>query len=221
MRYRLLTLIPLFSVISSGYTQHTISLGAQIGLGVNIPSANASIFTNGTTYSMRSNVLYSCGILGQYLLHNKFGMETGLAVSYITYAPKDLVPGTFRNFWGWDYTEGITDYQIPIRLVYVMDHPSNPYKRFKVTAGASIDWPLSQHHGKERNSVTSSNLLLGIRMANAKGKLGRTELGIEYQYSFRGNFDYLRQTDKGPEIFSVRYSLLTVNLYYFFLNRES
>lgn len=220
MRYRML----LFLFIIQCYAcnaQNTYSLGVRIGLGFDVPSSRAEYLLNGSSYRLRSNAFYAFGVLGQYLLNNRLGIESGLAVSYQTYGMNIPVTESIKNFLGWNYSEGITDYQIPVRFIYKADHPSNPFKYFIFAAGISADRLLSQYFQKERNSVITSNLLAGIRMVNKQGKLGRTELGIEYQYSLRGGFKYTRSTAAGPEIFKARQSLLSFNLYYFFLNRNT
>lgn len=221
MKYRLLLFFPLFISFCFCHAQNTYSLGVRIGFGFDTPSPHAKYILNGNTYKLRSNAFYALGIMGQYLLNNRLGIESGLSVSYQTYGMNIPASESVKNFLGWNYSEGITDYQIPVRLVYKTDHPSNPFKYFIAAAGISVDRLLSQYFQKERNSVIASNLLAGIRMVNKQGKLGRTEIGIEYQYSLRGGFKYTRLTAAGPEIFKARQSLLSINLYYFFLNRNT
>lgn len=221
MRYRILLLSLFFIASYASHAQNAYNLGVRIGFGFDVPSPRAEYILNGTSYRLRSNAFYAFGILGQYLLNNRLGLESGLSVSYQTYGMNIPVTESLKNFLGWNYSEGITDYQIPVRFIYKSDHPSNPFKYFIFAAGISADRLLSQYFQKERNSVLTSNLLAGIRMVNKQGKLGRTEWGIEYQYSLRGGFKYSRLTAAGPEIFRSRQSLLSINLYYFFLNRNT
>jgi hypothetical protein len=221
MRY--LFFIFSFTLILSSqlsYSQNTYSLGAKGGFGFNAPSVNATLITNSNSYNLRNNVFFSGGVLGQYLLGDLFGIETGILMTYQTYARKDLVSGSIKNFLGWNNSVGIHDYQIPIQLIYKIKHPTNPYRHFKITAGASLDWLTTEYLKKPHNSLFISNLLLGIRMGNQKGKRGRIECGLEYQYTIGGRYNFNMKTDKGIDIFNAKYSVLSFNLYYFFLNRD-
>jgi hypothetical protein len=202
------------------YSQNTYSIGAKGGFGFTAPSVNATLITNSNSYNLRNNVFFSGGVLGQYLLGDLFGIETGILMTYQTYARKDLVSGSIKNFLGWNNSiGGIHDYQIPIQLIYKIKHPTNPYRHFKITAGASLDWLTTEFLKKPHSSLFISNLLLGIRMGNQRGKRGRIECGLEYEYTIGGKYNFNMKTEKGTDVLNAKYSVLSFNLYYFFLNR--
>ena len=78
-----------------------------------------------------------------------------------------------KYYLGWNYTIGMNDYQVPIQFIYKINSKTNPYKHFKITAGASLDWLTTEYLKKQQNSLFQSNLLVGVRFANQKGKLGQ------------------------------------------------
>lgn len=222
------TLVPIL-LYHSGYTQHSISVGSQIGFGLNIPAGDASLRTQSDAYSLRSNGLYSGGVLVQYLLGDIFGIETGILRSRQTYSKKSMVNSSIKNFLGWNYSIEIEYFQVPIQIVLKVNHPTNPSVNFKFTAGPILElyhvgFVVRNVNGKVNYQSTSTsddafntNLLLGIRIGNKKGRYGRIDYGIEYKYSLEGSSTH--KDREGSNYFTARFNMLSFNLYYYFLNR--
>ena len=67
---------------------------------------------------------------------------------------------------------------------------------------------------------TSKNLLLGVRIGNNPGKLGRVEFGIEYQYSIADGYRFELKEENRSTSFTSDHRFLVLGLYYFIFNRE-
>ena len=201
------------------FSQNHFSIGVKGGMGLSISSAKPSFTTAGGKESIRTNAFYAGGLLGQYLLANKFGIESGILVSYQSFREKRIA-SSFRNYLGRNSFIGINDYQVPIQLVYKINHRYNPAKYFKVLAGASLDWISPEYFEKTHTIIFTSNLLGGIRVGRQLGKYGRLECGLEYQYSAWGSYKLMIQEELNSGLLDTRCSVLSLNVYYYFLNKE-
>lgn len=199
--------------------QNSISLGAKGGLGTSIPTLSALKSINGITYELRGNASYSIGLLGQYILGDRLGIETGIASNYQQYSRKDL-KNSFKSLLSLDSSIGIINRQIPIQLFYKMNHPTNPYQHFKITSGISLDWLEAEYKHQKYNTMFISNFLIGLRMGTEGKRYGRVEYGLQYQYSLGGFHQFKTAGNITGESLSIKYSLISFNFYYFFFNKD-
>lgn len=203
----------------SAYAQNSISLGAKAGLGFSIPTLAVRQSINGINYDLRGNASYSFGFLGQYILGDRLGIETGTVLSYQQYSRKDLKT-SMESLFSIDSSVGIIDRQIPIQIFYKFTHPTNPYKHFKITSGMSVDWLEVEFLNQKYNNLFISKFLLEIRMGNEGRRYGRFEYGLQYQCSVGGNHYFPRDKQNTSDSLSIKYSVISLNLYYFFFNTD-
>ncbi len=202
------------------YPQNNFNLGVKGSTGITIPSSNTSFDIGSVTYSLRNNIFYSGGVLGQYMLHDLIGIESGILISYQTFRKRDVTKNFIKNYLGWNSLIGVNDYQIPIQMIYKINHPTNPFKHFKITAGASLDWLSTEYLKKSKSSLFVSNILVGLRIGNKKGKWGRIDYGLEYQFSMWGRYKFKITDELVTGNLNTKCSVLSFNLYYYFLNRD-
>ncbi|WP_018341941.1 hypothetical protein [Cytophaga aurantiaca] len=209
----------LYSAYSSA--QSVFSIGIKGGIGASLPDPNSSLDINGQSYSLRTHAFYTGGMLGQYVLGNTIGIETGILNTYQSYSRKDLTDPSLLQSLGWDANIGVNSYQIPIQFMYMFRMNSKPNMRFKLTGGIAMDWHTQGFLKKQENPAMVSSILFGARIKNPRGKYGRIEYGLEYQYSLNGNYTFDLKTDQGTQTLHTRYSVLSFNLYYFFFNKHT
>src|SRR5689334_9238304 len=115
-------------MVLSGYSQSSLSIGAIGGFGFSVPSKAVSYTSNGVNSYLRGNAFYSLGVLGQYILGDRLGIETGFLNNYQQYSPMNS--NSFKSFLSIDSSLGIINHQIPIQLLFKFNHPTDPYKHF-------------------------------------------------------------------------------------------
>lgn len=201
------------------FAQSSISLGAKAGMGISIPTLAAKHSINNINYELKGNAFYSAGFLGQYILGDRLGIETGTVISYQQYSRKDL-RNSLGSLFSIDSSIGIIDRQVPIQIFYNFNHPTNPYKNFKITSGLSIDWLEVAFLNQSYNNLFISKFLAEIRIGNEGKRFGRVEYGLQYQYSLGGFHQFTAAGNKTGESLSIKYSLISFNFYYFFFNRD-
>ncbi len=217
MRFLVCTLLffQLF-VCSFCFSQNQFNLGFKTGMGFTIPAGNPTFTIAAQEELLSTNAFYSGGVLAQYLLGGKFGIESGFVLNYQSFSSKGAIT-TFKNYLGWYSSIGINAYQIPLQLVYKFNHRYNPSRYFKIMAGVSLDWITTEYLKKmdSDNSLFTSNLLAGLRIGNQFRKFGRLEFGLEYQYSAWGRYKIVIQDERSAGVLNAKYSVLALNLYYY------
>lgn len=214
----------LFTLIISpvALAQNSFSLGMKAGPGYMIPRVKTVLIQDGTQRTLRTFGGKSFGFLGQYIIGEKAGIETGILIQRKSFSKKNPLHHIRGVGIRWDPDVTLTAFQIPIQLLYKFDHPRNPFVHFKVTAGVSLDWLFA--YTSETMSpnplFSSNNLLLGIRAGNARGKVGRIEFGIEYQYSLDKAYNFHLQQNNKLTTFKTKNQFLLFGFYYYFLNRD-
>jgi hypothetical protein len=148
-------------------------------------------------------------------------MESGLNIVHNSYYyPEDSRLWRKRIWKGAAAIETV-DYQIPILIVYRVQFPSNPFRDVTLTGGTSLDCFSTVFLLQTTPLRWMKNICGSIRFGHKKRNGHRLEYGIEFQYaverlSLQGVND--NQTDM---VISSRLSMLTLNLYYVFLNRTA
>lgn len=198
----------------------SISVGIKGGIGFSIPDPHATLDAGLQSHILRTHASYSGGLLGQYVLGDFIGIETGILNTYTSYSRKDLTGSYLLQSLGWDANIGINSYQIPIQLMYLFRIKQNPNMRIKLTAGIAMDWLTMGFLKHQENPPMVSSILLGARIKTRAGKYGRMEYGLEYQYSLQVTYMFTISSDAGLQTLNSRYSILSFNLYYFFFNKE-
>ncbi|WP_028979839.1 hypothetical protein [Sporocytophaga myxococcoides] len=217
--YTVFCLSLLSYLAESVYAQNSISLGPKVGLGFSIPMQAVRQSINGMSYNLRGNASYSFGFMGQYILGDRLGIETGTVISYQQYSRMDL-KNSIKSLLSIDSSIGIINYQIPIQLFYKFNHPTNPYKHFKITSGMSLDMLEAEFLYQQYNHLILSKYLIEFRMGNEGKRFGRLEYGLQYQCSIGGEHNFPRSTKNSSDALSIKYSLISFNIYYFFLNKD-
>lgn len=206
--------------INSNAQQSAYSIGIKGGIGASLPDPHSSLGFNGKSYVLRTHAFYTGGILAQYVLGNTIGIETGILNTYTSYSRKDLTGSYLLQSLGWDANIGVNSYQIPIQVMYLFRLNSKPNMRIKLTGGIAMNWHTQGLLKKQENPLLVSSILFGARIKSRTGKYGRMEYGLEYQYSLDGQYTFDVHTDQGISTLRTKYSVLSVNLYYFFFNKE-
>ncbi|MBO9699980.1 MAG: hypothetical protein J7604_07200 [Sporocytophaga sp.] len=206
-------------LVKSVDAQNSISAGPKVGLGYSIPTLAIRQSANGINYELRGNASYSLGFLGQYILGDRLGIESGTAISYQQFSRKDL-KNSFKSLMSIDSSIGVINYQIPIQLFYKFSHPTNPYKYFKITSGISLDMLEVEFLYQQYNHLILSKYLVEFRMGNEGKRYGRFEYGLQYQCSIGGYHNFPRSKQNASDSLNIKYSIISFNLYYFFLNKD-
>lgn len=96
----------------------------------------------------------------------------------------------------------------------------NPNIRIKLMAGVAMDWHSEDNLRKKEYPALITSLLIGARIQDRIGRYGRLEYGLDYQYFPHGEYTFDVHTEGGKNTLHTKYSVLTFNLYYFFLNKD-
>lgn len=196
------------------------SIGIKGSFGVSLPGPHSSIDINAQSYALRTHAYYGAGIVAQYVLGNVIGIETGIQNTYISFSRKDLSGSYLLQSLGWDANIGINSYQIPVQCMYFFRPGLYPNIRIAVTGGITLDWLTQGFLKPQENPLFIPGIRCGARIKTRAGKYGRMEYALEYQHSIHGPYTFGIQTGKNMAALHSRYSVLSFNLYYFFLNRE-
>lgn len=202
-----------------GAAQGTLSIGAKFGLGASVFPLHAMLDDNDSTWNVYSGTTLTTGILAQYLIGNRIGIESGLHLTHYSYYEKNDASIPRNRLWKSSATTEVFNFQVPVVLFYKFAFPSNPFKDIKLAGGTSIDWLSSDLLLEPSHALTLKNIYASVRIGNERMSGRRLEYGLEFQYSMdryslKGtNFNQLDQT------LSSRLCVLTLNLYYFFFSK--
>jgi hypothetical protein len=200
------------------HSQNTLSFGARFGAGAQVIPAHAEFQSDNTKYPVQTNPSLMHGLMAQYLIGNKAGVETGVQVFYHSYSPKSDRVFVY-NVLSSGPAMFVIDYQVPILLMYNFGHPYNVMRNFKIVAGTSVDW-LSTYFLVHNGPVSSlHNFIAGFRIVTDK-QTSRIEYCLEHQYSFKRftlTGDNYFQTE---DTIDARLSTLTLSIIWYFAVKE-
>lgn len=212
------------AILHSSYSiaQRTAySIGVKGSFGVSVPNPHSTLTEHGQTYELRTQACYAAGMLFQYVLGDVVGIETGILNTYISYSKKGPTSSHLQQALGWDANTGVNSHQVPIQMMYIYHPRMHPNMGIKLTAGIAMDWLISSVLKPEKDFLLVSSILAGVRIHSYTGRYGRMEYGLQYQCSLNGPYEFAIQTNPGTNTLRTKYSVLSINLYYFFFNREN
>jgi hypothetical protein len=199
--------------------QGILSIGAKLGLGASVFPLHAMLDDNDSTWQVYSGTTLTTGILAQYLIGNRIGIESGLHLTHYSYYEKKDASIPRNRVWKSSATTEVFNFQLPVALFYKFTFPSNPFKDIKLVGGTSIDWLSSDLLLQPSRALTLKNIYTSIRIGNERVSGRRLEYGLEFQYSL-DRYSLKGTTFNQPDNkLSSRLSVLTLNLYYFFYNK--
>jgi hypothetical protein len=204
------------------FAQSTLSLGAKIGLGGSPLPVHSTLRSDVATDHVYSGTTLTTGVILQYLVGNRIGIESGAHVNHYSYYRNDA------QFWRRRIWKGPADleminYQIPLIVVYRIKVPAFPFRTVMLAGGTSLDWVVtdeSTHTYQEALYLGwLKNIYCSMRISNERMKGNRLECGLDFQYSLN-RFVVSGTNDRSiPQTLSSRLSFLSINLYYFFLHK--
>jgi hypothetical protein len=199
------------------HSQNTLSFGMKFGLGAQIIPAHTEFYGKNVRQSVQTNPSLTHGILSQYMIAQKVGVESGFLFTYHSYS----LEGN-GNYLSNAYRKGeeisVFDYQIPILLMYNFEHRYNEMRHFKIVAGTSVDL-LSPYFFYDVQFRSLHNFIAGFRIVTDK-RTGRIEYYLEHQYSFKRFIVTDENDDLTKDHIDTRLSTLTFSVIWFFAIKE-
>jgi hypothetical protein len=194
------------------HSHNSFSFGGKLGLGAQVIPAKSEFPAGNTYYPVQTNPSLLQGVTGQYMIGNKAGIETGIQAVFYSYTKKGD-DNYLYNVFNKPAAIFLTDWQIPILLMYNFEHRFNEMRHFKIVAGTSLDY-LSVHFSSVQNFIA------GFRIT--KDKLNsRIEYSLEHQYSFKRFTITEENDDQTEDRLDTRLSTLTLSVTWFFCDKTT
>lgn len=196
--------------------QNKLNVGISFAPGYSFTSVdkkinNAKIKGGGTYFN------YHLSLYGQFLFKDKFGLEVGLGVA--TKTASINLPN--ENLTKEIYLDA---FHFPFLLCYKLPFNTTPYKKWLFLGGIVIEY---QNNIAKNNLIVDEershfvpNISLGSRIDFREGVLGKIQLGISFQYSFKNYFTYNYETEQLPIKIKPRVHFLKLDLVYYFINKD-
>jgi hypothetical protein len=207
-------------VFIKGHTQGVFNTGAKIGLGASVFPLHSTLVNDGVSIDAYTGTILSTGIITQYVIARRIGIESGFHINHYSYYYPDQQKVWKRRIWKGAAAIEMFDFQVPINIVHRFPVPSDPFRDITVLAGTSIDWLATDFLVKASRATWLKNIHGGIRLGKERMRGNRLEYGFEFQYSI-DRFDLKGKNYNQLDMaISSRLSALTINLYYFFFDKD-
>lgn len=210
-----------FFLLTGGFAfksqaQGAFYAGVKVGLGGSLVPFHATVNLHDTISSVYAGTTLTPGIRGNYTISKRVGIETGVGFNHYSYYKKEDSGFWTNRVWKSATDMEVIDLQVPISILYRYEIPSNPFRDITLTGGTSIDWFGYDYQTKTTPSMWFRNIYGTVRVGKErmKGKGGRLECGLEFQYSINR---FSLGASKNHQLDS-RLSLLALNFYYFFIS---
>lgn len=197
------------------YSQNSFDVATCWGSGITVPSVHSYYEESGTSTPLRTSANFHLGLNSQYIIGNKFGIETGIVISVQDYVSDQSV-----------LYARMLDAYVPIQILYRIDHPTNPFYHFTILAGPALHRINIFNQGQdfildESETLFTPCLNVGLRIGGEKRRGGRLEYGLDYQYSMKNKYEILiRDNITSQATLHSTTSLLSFKIVYFFLNKR-
>jgi hypothetical protein len=194
-------------------SQNGFAVGFKGGSGVSVFPVHPVFTSNSIEKDVRINPQVHTGVVIQYEIAEKAGIESGCQIMYHSYSLKDGGSYLKKNI-NQSNAITVTDFQIPILLTYNVHHRYNASRYLKLAAGTSLDWLSTDLFIAWQPPVSVKNLIIGIR----GGKIleyGKIEFALEHQYSLNRYMLSGVNYDQLNDRITTRISFLNFSVMYF------
>jgi hypothetical protein len=196
--------------------QSNFSFGPAFSAGYPTVSGRAYLITpemKSSPERLRDQLVVANSLTLRYIIGNRFGVESGLQVINYNYIFQSE-SNTPQKFIGTGATMHLHDFQVPLLFVVQLNHPTNPYRNFKLVGGTSYDFMTTDLLAKWKAMPWLRTVIVGVRLGTNKIKKVTCEYGIEYQYGQRFTLDAVDYKFEGDRV-SAQQNFLSFKLLFF------
>lgn len=205
---------------------NSLNIGIGTGPSISLPVLYSLDGTGYESLRLRPRVNYHGFINVQYLIKDKFGIETGIHISNKDFYIKSKKQTTGSSLAGNSITVNLDAFYFPFLFVLKTLPFTDPFKYLNFLLGISVEYQNFIRGGPvkaDRNgSSRTYNITGGARLSFKKGVLGRVELGTSLNYSLGRPyiFSNLDNSQNFEATFQPLVHFINLDLVYFFSNKH-